>query len=582
MQRHGSQTLNMTRLSDKRKLRHFAAVAAVLAVLLGLGVAQAGAFNYSGGGGTVTSDAGFRPSANGFSFENYTNEGNPQNLDASAMRKLFGAGVCVEGQAQGACSLTPAARQWALAVNAAMAGGHCYGMAAIASFFYGGQADPGFFGSSSVPQLPASRPLQNLIAYGWAMQKLPSVYSGSRFQLTPNQVVNVLSQLLPSREPLVLTIFMRNGTGGHAITPFALENRGGGNVAIDVYDNNYPGQIREVRVDTNENTWGYSGATDPSVSQALYEGDAGTKTLGVEGVKSGLATQPCPFCGGQNRQDEGGDQGGSGEAGDNSGASGLGGNGSGGTEVFWQGNPGNQNHSNVSLVDSDGNRSGCNGDGCENQIPGVTVLPTLDAGDGVPVWEESPPPSFDVPNGQDFKVDLNGDDMNEGDSEGVSVVRNGVSFDVSGLRMEQGDGQQVQIGNRDLTLPNRSDHNVGPELGYGDTTGGSGFEVSADTSGVDPDASIQLTAIPDQRRMKLDFEGASDETAGVQVTVRRTDRNGDVKAAHTREITLGDANPGLVTYTTKAMRDGRLGVRKRHRKHRQHNKKHHQRHHKHH
>ena len=71
------------------------------------------------------------------------------------------------------------------------------------------------------------------------------------------------------------TIKIFNADGGHAITPYAVEDKGDGKFAVLVYDNNYPGITRAVEFDTNANTWSYNAATRPDLPEALYSGDAG-------------------------------------------------------------------------------------------------------------------------------------------------------------------------------------------------------------------------------------------------------------------------------------------------------------------
>jgi hypothetical protein len=47
--------------------------------------------------GTIVADNGFRPDPDGFSFENYGNEGQ-KGLDAAEFERLYGPGVCISGQ----------------------------------------------------------------------------------------------------------------------------------------------------------------------------------------------------------------------------------------------------------------------------------------------------------------------------------------------------------------------------------------------------------------------------------------------------------------------------------------------------
>ncbi|MGI9188064.1 MAG: hypothetical protein ACR2J9_11220 [Gaiellales bacterium] len=80
------------------------------------------------------------------------------------------------------------------------------------------------------------------------------------------------------------------GTGGHAITPIALSDRGGGLFDIAVWDNNFPGRVRAVHVDTNANggkgSMEYPMFASPSTPPTIANGDFGlipaTQLLGAQ------------------------------------------------------------------------------------------------------------------------------------------------------------------------------------------------------------------------------------------------------------------------------------------------------------
>jgi len=84
--------------------------------------------------------------------------------------------------------------------------------------------------------------------------------------------------------------------GGHAITPYAVEDVGNGKFWVHVYDNNYPGAGKYVEIDTTTNTWKYAGAAiNPGEDAAPWGGGVGTLDLTSLAVRQ----QPlrCPFCG---------------------------------------------------------------------------------------------------------------------------------------------------------------------------------------------------------------------------------------------------------------------------------------------
>ena len=84
-------------------------------------------------------DAGFRPPANGFPFQNYgavlSDGGTPTNLTADDVQMMFGDGVCADAKLR-RCDLIPEAQAWLDSTNQAMAGGHCFGFSVVAELLW--------------------------------------------------------------------------------------------------------------------------------------------------------------------------------------------------------------------------------------------------------------------------------------------------------------------------------------------------------------------------------------------------------------------------------------------------------------
>jgi hypothetical protein len=246
--------------------------------------------------GAASSDLGFRPGKDGFSFANYGNEDSPQNVSAAEMRNIFGDVVCAN--TQNGCELAPPAQAWMDSVNKEMAGGHCYGFSVTALLFFKKALDPSTYGSGSPSQLQVggNGALQRRIAESMSLQFLPTSQQAILTGTPKEMLAKLADSLKPdSTTTYTIGITRRGGGGGHAVTPFALEARPDGHTAILIYDNNWPNTVREIDVDPNADTFHYQAAPNPSEPQSIYEGDATTKSLFLLPTPTG--TQPCPFCG---------------------------------------------------------------------------------------------------------------------------------------------------------------------------------------------------------------------------------------------------------------------------------------------
>ncbi len=262
--------------------------------------------------GTVVADSGFRPEANGFPYPNFGASYAPFNLfydmpsggvqpvSSATMRDLYGDGVCLTTKGTepgGDCPLTPAAQYYAEYIFDATSGGHCYGFAATASAVYDGTYEPSAVGASTLmTQSQLTNATQQLITRNWASQ---FTASSNELKLTPAGVIETLIlDLTPGSSPFVLSIRGEiNGVfEGHAITPYAVYDRGNGVYDIAVYDNNYSGRQRAVHVDTVANTWDYLMQTKPDGEPVIMSGDATSFTLVLTPVSDIVAQQPCIIC----------------------------------------------------------------------------------------------------------------------------------------------------------------------------------------------------------------------------------------------------------------------------------------------
>ena len=258
--------------------------------------------------GVYVADSGFRPTVDGFSFENYTNDGDVVNIRPADMHTLFGDAICAAGTGP-ECRLSSPAVTWMDQVNAAMDGGHCEGMAVMSQLLHTGTQQPSQYGADRTFDID---PTVNLdvypsIARFWSMQATEPTSVAHQQQLTPTEVVEQLERTLSGpRTPestFTIAFFQEDMGGGHAVTPYAIEDRGDGVKWILIYDNNHPGVPRAIEVDTSADAWSYEAATNPQDDSSLYTGDASTGTLRLVPLSARLQPQNCPFCAGELDED---------------------------------------------------------------------------------------------------------------------------------------------------------------------------------------------------------------------------------------------------------------------------------------
>ncbi|MFA6373229.1 MAG: hypothetical protein WCW68_11425 [Methanothrix sp.] len=249
--------------------------------------------------GAEINDSGFRPNVDGFSFQNYGDDPATVDLTPTEMQRMFGDRVCAS-TAGGKCTLTYPAERWMNQAVSAMKSGHCEGIAVLSSLMYYNETSPGLFGGSSVIDLSLQDVLlQREIGYWWTTQ-VTSPGGSKKVLESPQAVLDTLAGAFGngsgSGEWWVMGIYLPDGSGGHAITPYAVEDLGNGTARILVYDNNWPKDSRFIEVDTLNNTWRYLASANPDEPNSLYSGNASTRNLEIVSLSSRLGRQQCDFC----------------------------------------------------------------------------------------------------------------------------------------------------------------------------------------------------------------------------------------------------------------------------------------------
>lgn len=284
--------------------------------------------------GTVIADSGFRPYPHGFPLPNWGTPadlaqnkliygGNPRvslqalekgtyqvpsdTLNSLALRRTLGDGVCRDAKAidprTGQCELILGAELLAQMIESGGIGGHCFGMAAAAAALYNGQIPANQVGASGLglnAANPMDEPAIQTITRLFGTQYLNAgVNSLVGTGMSPTQVVQTLVRELPAGQvPYVLTMIGKGG--GHAITPYAVTDRGEGLYDIAVYDNNFPLQAHAVTVDTNTDSFEYTSATDPNSPNYTWSTD-NDSVIALVPVSELIGVQNCPVCRGKDQ-----------------------------------------------------------------------------------------------------------------------------------------------------------------------------------------------------------------------------------------------------------------------------------------
>lgn len=389
--------------------------------------------------GEVVFDFGFNPTENGFSFENYGDDIPATNLTATELRRMFGDQVCAQVNGD-ECVLTPPAEQWMEQVNGDMSGGHCEGMAVLSLMMYTGQVSPSDFGGSVASELDINdEALQKEIAYWWATQAVDptasSVISG-----TPMEILQTIEQMDVNGETYTIGIYNDKGEG-HAITPFGVEDKGDGLFAILVYDNNYPGEVRELFVDSRDNSWTYETSINPQVDSDVWSGNADTGTLDLTPTSARLETQTCPFCEGGYSSLSNGKVAKLTQA--------L-------NQIFLDG----EGH--ILITDDNGNRLGYVDGQIINEIPGASYNKYRMGASG-----NTPEPIYSVPANLDVTVTIDGSDLTKETLTDLMMIGPGFSIGVEGIYLEPGQVDTAYFYPAEETISYETTSDESPSIIFG-------------------------------------------------------------------------------------------------------------------
>ena len=235
--------------------------------------------------------AGMQPTSDGWSFANFPSSSFPDVVfDESDLVAMFGATseVCVDGKTD-PCVVTAEAAAWGQMINQSRASGHCQGLAIIAADRFNDNSTP------KTVELKTEEEALHAVTRAFATQFLPEVQEESTVWLNKSldEKIDELKKSFATKKA-AYTLGLYNATGGHAVTPFAVEYPTKDIARIMVYDSNWPGRNRYVDVDTKKKTWTFSfSAEDPEKDSEPWSGVATDIDLSSVDVSNST----CPFCG---------------------------------------------------------------------------------------------------------------------------------------------------------------------------------------------------------------------------------------------------------------------------------------------
>lgn len=452
-------------------------------------------------------DAGSAPfvfthKVHSFSFENYTNTPGITNLTPVEVRRMFGDAACAGSLTADSCQLTPAAEKWMEATSAGMNGGHCEGMAVAASLFATGRLNPSDFGASTAfgLTLEGNTKLQREIAYWWATQTTQPTQSSETKganAIPPTEVYSRLKTMFTTGgEVFSLGLYKRDGSGGHANTPMAVEERNGKQF-IKVYENNFPNSnTMEFEIDPAANTWKYFATTNPTAPGDLYDGDGTSGTLTLTPQSQRLVSQTCSTCGSV--------------AADGKSTKGAA---VSYREVMLSGN------AHVLISDAQGRHLGFSGGQFVNEIPGAALGPLKRE---PTTWNIAVDPVYRLPLGAALTVTLDGTGLTADSTSNVILTAPGYAFSVEDVVVHPSQKDTITFSAGTESVSYRTSSSETPRLDLGVAFDGADylFEVksAAEASGVE--VLLELDAA--NGKLKVSVK-AADGSASYDVRVERRD-----------------------------------------------------------
>ncbi len=494
--------------------------------------------------GNLSADLGFRPAANGFSFENYGKDSSIKNLSPVEMQRMFGNQVCAtKGDA---CILTPPAQQWMEEVNKSMNGGHCEGMAVLSMILYADKDKANGFGNPPDLSLQGNEKLQREIAYWFATQYAQPTAKSEIKDKTPSELLDILlsTMKLNARidETYTMGIYQAGFKGGHAITPYGVEDLGDGKYAVMVYDNNHPKVERKVEIDRHANTWKYYAATNPDEPEATYIGDAETKTLTLTPTPPRYERQACNFCGDETSTENSSEKtlANKGNTGDAIAAK--------FNQIFLEGD--------ADLLITNGNQKiGYENEKFVNTFSGATFIPIRSS----ELWQDDEEPVYNIPLNVPFTINLQGNKKSNGkELTDVAMIGPGYDLAVEGIKVLAGQKDTIKFDASGRSLSYQPSNAESPNIIFG--TSGKNDDYEFELDGIEIDAGGTISTNLDTAKGRLGIKiSESKQEAKFNLLISRIDDKTEQKFEG-EDLTLDSGDTLYLDYAKWTGNGGSLTI----------------------
>ena len=248
----------------------------------------------------VTASLDYKPESDGFSFENFGGGEAPAALTVNMVRRLYGAHQVCSEVVDNKCTPFPVVLQLISQANRSMAAGLCEGFAVLTLRLANDANKISEYQSvTDVAELAKDDPrLLSEIAYWYTTQFAFEVAEEAEkfLSMTPAEIAETLSEDFSRSETgssVGYTLGLYSDAGGHAVTPYKVDQITDKQWRIYIYDSNHPSQERWI--DIEDERWSYNlAALNPQDTSSGWSGSTGTMELTPMTSRKGPFT--CPFC----------------------------------------------------------------------------------------------------------------------------------------------------------------------------------------------------------------------------------------------------------------------------------------------